>query len=102
MRMTGIFLCFLALPALAEDRALLIGNETYAEAGRVPGAAAVADLAPVLQAAGFRTLAGQDQTTDDLRGLMSGLIAERLEDGRLVILLAGHFATRGDQTWFLG
>ena len=102
MRLTGIFLFFLAFPALAEDRALLIGNETYAEAGRIPGAATVADLPPALQAAGFRVLAGQDQTTDDLRGLMSGLMAERLEDGRLVILLSGHFAQRGAQTWFLG
>ena len=102
MRLTGLFLCFLALPAWAEDRALLIGNETYAEAGRIPGAAAVAGIAPALQAAGFRVLAGQDQTTDDLRGLMSGLLAERLADGRLVILLAGHFAHSGSQTWFLG
>ncbi|MFM2389639.1 MAG: hypothetical protein RLZZ437_1194 [Pseudomonadota bacterium] len=102
MRLTGVFLCFLALPAWAEDRALLIGNETYAEAGRISGAATVADLPAALQTAGFRVLAGQDQTTDDLRGLMSGLQAERLEDGRLVILLAGHFANRGAQTWFLG
>lgn len=102
MRLTGLFLCFLAFPAVAEDRALLIGNEIYAEAGRIPGAAAVPDLVPAFQAAGFRVLAGQDQTTDDLRGLISGLQAERLEDGRLVILLAGHFAQSGGQTWFLG
>ena len=102
MRFTGLFLCFLAFPAFAEDRALLIGNENYAEAGRIPGAATVADLTPAMQAAGFRVLSAQDQTADDLRGLMSGMLAERLGDGRLVILLTGHFAQGGGQTWFLG
>ena len=84
MRFTGLFLCFLAFPAFAEDRALLIGNENYAEAGRIPGAATVADLTPAMQAAGFRVLSAQDQTADDLRWLMSGMLAERLGDGRLV------------------
>jgi peptidoglycan hydrolase-like protein with peptidoglycan-binding domain len=102
MRLAGIFLILFALPAFAEDRALLIGNESYAEASRVPGAAAVPGAESAMTTAGFRVLAGQDQTTDDLRGLMSGLNAERLEDGRLVILLAGHFAQNGGQTWFLG
>ncbi len=102
MRLTGLFVCFLAFPAMAEDRALLIGNEIYAEAGRMSAAAAVPDVVPAFQAAGFRVLAGQDQTTDDLRGLMSGLLAERLDDGRLVIMLVGHFAQNGGQAWFLG
>lgn len=102
MRLAGIFLCFLAYPTWAEDRALLIGNENYAEASRISGAAEVADAAPALTAAGFRVLAGQDQTTDDLRGLMSGLHAERLEDGRLVMVLVGHFAQGSGQAWFLG
>ncbi len=102
MRLAGIFLCFLAFPIWAEDRALLIGNENFAEASRIPAAAEVPNAARVLTTAGFRVLAAQDQTTDDLRGLMSGLNAERLEDGRLVILLVGHFANSGGQSWFLG
>ncbi|MGL4319900.1 MAG: peptidoglycan-binding protein [Paracoccaceae bacterium] len=102
MRLSGVFLCFLAFPAWAEDRALLIGNENYAEASSIDGAADVGDAAPALTVAGFRVLSGLDQTTDDLRGLLSGLNAERLEDGRLVILLAGHFAQGSGQTWFLG
>jgi peptidoglycan hydrolase-like protein with peptidoglycan-binding domain len=102
MRLAGIFLCFLAVPVWAEDRALLIGNETYAEAARIPGAAAIPDAVPALRTAGFRVLAAQDQTADDMRGLLSGLLAESVGDGRLVILLAGHFAQSGGQTWFLG
>lgn len=102
MRFAGLILCLFAFPVFAEDRALLIGNETYAEAGRIPGAAVVPDAEVAIKAAGFRVLTGLDQTTDDLRGLMSGLMAETLGDGRLVILLAGHFAQNGSQTWFLG
>ncbi|MGL5009562.1 MAG: hypothetical protein ACRC6I_06735, partial [Paracoccaceae bacterium] len=102
MRPIALILCLFAFPVHAEDRALLIGNETYAEAGRVPGAAVVPDTQAAMQAAGFRVLMAQDQTTDDLRGLMSGLMAETLEDGRLIILLSGHFAQDADQTWFLG
>jgi peptidoglycan hydrolase-like protein with peptidoglycan-binding domain len=102
MRYAGLILCLFATPALAEDRALLIGNETYAEASSIPGAVAVAATQEPVRRAGFRVLTGVDQTTDDLRGLMSGLMAEQIEDGRLIILLAGHFAHSPTQTWFLG
>ncbi len=102
MRITGLILFLCAVPAFAEDRALLIGNESYDAAGRISGAGATLAAELPLRQAGFRVIAGADLTTDDARAALSGIIAEPLEDGRLVILLAGHFAQSGGQTWFLG
>jgi peptidoglycan hydrolase-like protein with peptidoglycan-binding domain len=102
MRLSALILCCLATPALAEDRAVLIGNETYSAVSRISGAATALDAEPALTASGFRVTAGADQTAADLRTLLSDLIAQPIEDGRLVILLSGHFATGADQTWFLG
>ncbi len=102
MRLTALILCLLATPVLAEDRALLIGNQTYSTAARISGATAALDAETPLQTAGFRVITGADMTTAALRTALSGLIAEPLEDGRLVIVLSGHFATGAGQTWFLG
>jgi peptidoglycan hydrolase-like protein with peptidoglycan-binding domain len=102
MRLSALILCLFTTPALAEDRALLIGNETYSTVTRISGAAAALDAETPLAGAGFRVTTGADQTAGDLRALVSGLIAQPLEDGRLVIVLSGHFATGAGQTWFLG
>jgi peptidoglycan hydrolase-like protein with peptidoglycan-binding domain len=102
MRLSVLILCLLATPALAEDRAILIGNETYSTVSGLSGAAAAPEAEPALTAAGFRVIAGTDLTTADLRTLLSDLIAQPIEDGRLVIVLSGHFATGAGQTWFLG
>ncbi len=102
MRLVPLILCLLATPAIAEDRAILIGNETYSSVSGLSGAYATTDAEAALTAAGFRVITGADQTTAALRGLLSDLIAQPLEDGRLVIVLSGHFATGAGQTWFLG
>ncbi len=102
MRLSAMILCLFATPALAEDRAVLIGNESYSAVSGLSGAAATPEAAPALTAAGFRVITGSDQTAADLRTILSDLIAQPVEDGRLVIVLAGHFATGAGQTWFLG
>jgi peptidoglycan hydrolase-like protein with peptidoglycan-binding domain len=102
MRLSALILCLLATPALSEDRAILIANETYSTVSRVSGATVAVDAEAALTAAGFRVITGTDQTTAALRTLLSDLIAQPIEDGRLVIVLSGHFATGAGQTWFLG
>jgi peptidoglycan hydrolase-like protein with peptidoglycan-binding domain len=97
-----LLLLALALPAHAEDRALLIGVESYDAAGSIPGAEAALAANEPLQAAGFNVIIGADLKSPGLRSRLSRLANQSIEDGRLIILLAGHFASDARQTWFLG
>lgn len=92
----------LAMPAFAEDRALLIGNEAYEAAGAVRGAEAALSADAPLRAAGFTVLTGADLNALDLRNRLSRLANQRVQDGRVIILLSGHFASDSNQTYFLG
>ncbi|MGL6212023.1 MAG: caspase family protein, partial [Paracoccaceae bacterium] len=89
-------------PALAEDRALVIGNENYSDAADITAADTAQLAARNLQTAGFTVIEGADLTVADIRARLSQALLEGVEDGRLVILLVGHFAQSGSQTWFLG
>ncbi len=92
----------LAGTALAEDRALVIGNQNYADAEDVEGAAAIVAAAPYLSAAGFVTVTGSDLASRDLRARLSSLLQTLDPRDRVVILLSGHFAQSDSETWFLG
>ncbi len=105
MRITiGVLLSvvFSGGPAMPEDRALVIGNQNYAEAADVTAADAAELAARSLQTAGFTVIRGADLTVADLRARLSQALLEGVDDGRLVILLSGHFAQSDSQTWFLG
>jgi len=103
MRLTlGVLAVLLGGAAVAEDRALVIGNQNYADAADVTGADAAKLAARSLQTAGFTVITGADLTVADLRARLSRMLLEGVEPGRLVILLSGHFAQSDSQTWFLG
>ena len=89
-------------PALAEDRALIIGNENYSDGADITEADAALRAAAPLETAGFQVVSGADLATGAMRKLLSGLLVDGVDDGRLVLVLAGHFAQSADQTWFLG
>ena len=86
----------------AEDRALVIGNQTYANAASVTDADAAALAARSLTTAGFTVIEASDAPIADLRAKLSQALLESVGEGRLVILLSGHFAQSDSQTWFLG
>jgi len=86
----------------AQDRALVIGNQNYTDAADVTEADRAALAASALKVAGFDVLSGSDLGVGDLRALLSQVLLEGVEDGRLVILLVGHFAQSGSETWFMG
>lgn len=107
MRVAGATLAVIvALPALAEtetsNRALVIGNESYARAAPIRLGAAVRAASAALADAGFRVLTGADMDAEAMRERLGLVLGERPAPERLVILLAGHFAQSGSQTWFLG
>jgi peptidoglycan hydrolase-like protein with peptidoglycan-binding domain len=89
-------------PVLAEDRALIIGNENYSDGADITAADAALDAADALEDGGFTVATGSDLETDDMRALFSDLLAGNLADGRLILLLSGHFAQSPRETWFLG
>ena len=95
-------LVLLTSPALAEDRALILGNERYHNAANITAAAEALQSRPALEAAGFRVISGLDLTTDALRAQLDLLLVDREAAERLVILLAGHFVRSERGTWFLG
>ncbi len=103
MRLTlGMMAMLIGGAAWAEDRALVIGNQNYSDAADVTAADAAKLAARSLQTAGFTVIEGADLTVADLRARLSQALLEGVEDGRLVILLSGHFAQSDSQTWFLG
>lgn len=91
-----------ALPCMAEDRAVLIGNENYSDGADITEADAALSATEPLQTAGFTVTSGQDLQTPEMRALLSPLLQEGDPAGRLVIVLAGHFAQSQGETWFLG
>jgi peptidoglycan hydrolase-like protein with peptidoglycan-binding domain len=92
----------LAWPAVAADRALVIGNRSYDNASAVSGAAETARAAAALRSAGFAVLDGSNLDARNLRERLSDLLQVAEARDRLVILLAGHFAQSAGQSWFLG
>jgi len=88
--------------AVAEDRALVIGNQNYADAADITAADTAKLAARSLTTAGFTVLDAADASVADLRASLSRALLEGVGDGRLVILLVGHFAQSDSQTWFLG
>jgi len=86
---------------LAQDRAILFGNENYADGADIAGASDLLDAGAPLTAAGFAVTAGADLDGAALRKAFSDLLAESADDHRLILALSGHFAQSASETWFL-
>ncbi|MFT4150845.1 MAG: peptidoglycan-binding domain-containing protein [Paracoccaceae bacterium] len=98
----GALLVLAPVCAMADDRALVIGNSRYAEAANITGADAAGLAARAFQTAGFSVVSASDLPSDQIRERLSQLVTEGSGEGRLVILLSGHFAHSGSQSWFVG
>ncbi|MBC2834919.1 peptidoglycan-binding protein [Paragemmobacter straminiformis] len=96
------FLLCTAVPLWAQDRAVIVGNENYSDGADITEADAALGAVDALQAAGFDVTSGQDMQAPEIRGLLSPLVQAAPENGRLVIVLSGHFAQAASNTWFLG
>lgn len=94
-------LALLVQPAFAQNAALILGNESYDQLGRL-----VRGSAPVAAGEALRSM-GFDVTA--LPNARSGQTTTAIEDflpmvdaaDRLVIVLSGRFVTDGAATWFL-
>ncbi len=92
----------LAWPVAAQDAALVIGNENYRSGSDISAASDALDAADMLEGIGFRVRKGADLTVAQMRDLVRAYYGDAASPGRSVILLSGHFAQHGGETWFLG
>jgi peptidoglycan hydrolase-like protein with peptidoglycan-binding domain len=91
-----------ALPAAAQDAALIIGNENYRAAAEISAADDALDAARPLEGAGFVVRKGADLGDAEMQALLARHYDDTARPGRSVILLAGHFAHAGGETWLIG
>lgn len=102
MRWIGALLAIWAGVACAEDRALILANENYRDAADIAGASAVLAAAEALRASGFLVTAEGDMTTPTMRARLSEFVAASAPGDRLVLIVAGHLARSGGESWLLG
>ena len=92
--------CVVAPPVAAENRAFIMGTQTYGEDVELTGAGDVSDAVEALEAAGFEVVSGVDLEIDALREELGSLLTEDAPE-RSVILLSGRFAHSGNDSWYL-
>ncbi|KQB95315.1 peptidoglycan-binding protein [Loktanella sp. 1ANDIMAR09] len=91
----------LALPAFADDAALLMGVDRYQEFSRVGDATDILDASDELRDAGYQVTTLSNGSARDMKRLAETLADDALGADRLVVALSGRFATDGTRTWFL-
>ncbi|MDS9466874.1 peptidoglycan-binding protein [Paracoccus sp. MBLB3053] len=90
-----------AAPALAESRAVVIGNADYLTAPDLAGSD-TDTLARIMREAGFVTAQGIDQPTAELRRSLDLLARNDDAPGGRIVSLSGRFLHDAEETWFLG
>ncbi|WP_347265853.1 peptidoglycan-binding domain-containing protein [Paracoccus sp. (in: a-proteobacteria)] len=88
-------------PAAAENRGVVVSNQNYRNAPALEGADA-APASEAMKAAGFRTVAGADLASGDLRTALADLLRPDPSPGARVVLLNGRFLHGGSDSWFMG
>lgn len=98
------FLALSAGPLVAADLALVLINSDYDRAGDLRGDGYAARYERELEAAGFTVFALQDGNGEALQDMARDFAAATgaAEQNRVVIVLAGHMAHTGSETYLLG
>ncbi len=91
----------LALPAMADDAALLMGVSRYDEFRRVSNGQDVLNSADALRDAGYAVSTLANGAGSDMDRLLERFAVDATDADRLVIGLAGRFITDGTRSWFL-
>lgn len=97
----AILAAVISAPAIAQDAALVIGNENYRNADDIAAADDALDAADALETAGFVLRKGADLTAPAMQALLGEHYGDTTRPGRSVILLTGHFVHAGRETWLV-
>lgn len=87
--------------AFARDAALILGNESYEQLGRLSRGSAPVAAAESLRGLGFEVLAVPNARSGQTETAIAGFLPLVEDATRLVIVLSGRFVTDGRNTWFL-
>lgn len=91
----------LPLGALAEDAALVFGNERYEQLGRISRAADVVEAAEALEGLGFVVFPLANARAGSGADRLAEFLEEAGDAERLVVVLSGRFVTDMQRSWFL-
>ena len=94
-------LALTALPAFADDAAIVLGVERYKHLDRLRGGAAVVDTGNALERAGYDVDALADSGMAAMRAGLERFIFRSNDADRLVFVMSGRFVTDGTRTWLL-
>jgi len=106
MRRTGIWgvaaavLALAAGPAAAENRAVVVVQDSYANYGRAEAPDANALLAK-LRGAGLRVANGFNLNNRDLRSALGDLARPDPEPGARIVVMSGQFVSSESDSWLL-
>ncbi|WP_282023927.1 peptidoglycan-binding domain-containing protein [Limimaricola cinnabarinus] len=87
--------------AMAQDAALLLGNERYETLGRLPRGTEILQAEEPLRALGFSVSSLPNGRADSTAQTARDWLERAPESERLVVALSGRFATDGARSWFL-
>jgi peptidoglycan hydrolase-like protein with peptidoglycan-binding domain len=91
----------LAMPVLAKDIALVIGNRIYQDQPAIRGLYFTQSGVQALKDAGFRVFAGEDLDSTEQFTLVSKFYDALDPADRVVVLLGGHFVSNDRDGWLL-
>ncbi len=100
-RLFALMLTLLPVPALAQDVALILGQNRYDAFGRAAGAGQVPRAADDLRALGFDVTASTNGRAANTVATLNDFADRAAEAERIVIVLAGRFVTDGQRSWLL-
>lgn len=91
----------LPVSAVAQDVALILGNERYEQLDRVSRADDLLGAVSRLEALGFEVASRANGRVDVVKDLAAAFQVQADDADRLVVALSGHFVTDGTRTWLL-
>ena len=91
----------LGLPALAEDAAVLIGNDRYRSLDRLVGGAEIVESVRQARRAGYDAEALRNGSISAMRGLLAEFEQKSSGADRLIVALSGRFVTDGNRSWLM-
>ena len=92
-----------AVPAAAEDRALLIVNEEYGRISDLDFDSDVDDMREAIEAAGFDVTEASDADLGDMLDALEDFAGDvRDEDDARLVVLLGRYVRVGSSFWLLG
>lgn len=94
-------LALLAQGAWAEDLALVLGSDRYAQLDRVQRGADVTTATAGVSGLGFGVTALRDTPRAEVLDALSTFIDALPEAERAIVVLSGRFATDGQRSWYL-